>query len=60
MLFRSRQEELIQRQRREVEEQRQIAERAAPEFQAKVAARREDIRRMLDVMRAGSKSGKRS
>jgi hypothetical protein len=57
---RRRQEEVIERQQREVDEQRLIAERAAPEFQAKVAARREDIRRMLDVMRTGSQSGKRS
>ncbi len=55
-----RQEELILRQQRDVEEQRLVAERATPEFQAKVAARREEIRRMLDVLKPGRQPGKRS
>lgn len=57
---RRRQEELILRQQREAEDQRLAAERATPEYQAKVAARREEIRRMLDVMRPGRQRGKSS
>ena len=58
---RRRQEELILRQQREAEDQRLAAERATPEYQAKVAARREEIRRMLDVMQQpGRQRGKRS
>jgi hypothetical protein len=52
-------EELILRQQREAEEQRLAAERATPEYQAKVAARREEIRQMLDVMQPGRQRGKR-
>ena len=55
-----RQEELILRQQRDVEEQRLAEERATPEFQAKVAARREEIRRMLDVLKRGRQPGKRT
>lgn len=55
-----RQEELILRQQRDVEEQRLAEERATPEFQAKVAARREEIRRMLDVLKSGRQPGKRT
>lgn len=58
---RRRQEELILRRQREAEDQRLAAERATPEYQAKVAARREEIRRMLDVMQQpGRQRGKRS
>lgn len=57
---RRRQEELILRQQREAEDQRLAAERATPEYQAKVAARREEIRRMLDAMQPGHQRGKRS
>ena len=57
---RRREEELIQRQQREAEEQRFAAERATPEYQARVAARREEIRRMLDGMKPGGPPGKRS
>ena len=57
---RSRQEELILRQQREAEEQRLAAERTTPEYQAKITARREEIRRMLDAMQAGRQRGKRS
>ncbi|TAK46419.1 MAG: hypothetical protein EPO27_08080 [Betaproteobacteria bacterium] len=57
---RRRREELILRQQREAEKQRLAAERATPEYQAKVAARREEIRRMLDMMQAGRQRGKRS
>ena len=53
-------EELILRQQRETEERRLAAERATPEYQAKVAARRAEIRQMLDVMQAGRRRGKRS
>jgi len=56
---RRRQEELVQRQQREAEEQRLAAERATPEYQARAAARREEIRRMLDVMRTKPQPGKR-
>ncbi len=57
---RKRQEELILRQQREVEEQRLAAERATPEYHAKVAARRAEIRNMLDAMQAGRRPGKLS
>jgi hypothetical protein len=50
---------LILRQQREAEERRLAAERATPEYQAKVAARREEIRQMLDVMQPGRQRGKR-
>lgn len=53
-------EELIQRQQREAEEQRLAVERATPEYRSKVAARREEIRRMLDVMQPGRQREKRS
>ena len=52
------QEELILRQQREAEERRLAAERATPEYQAKVAARRAEIREMLDAMKAGRQPGK--
>ena len=55
-----RQEELILRERREAEEQRLAAERATPEYQAKVVARREEIRRMIEVMKPGRQPEKRS
>ncbi|MGQ0522115.1 MAG: hypothetical protein ACT4P8_00455, partial [Betaproteobacteria bacterium] len=57
---RRRQEELILRQQREAEERRLAAERATPEYQAKIAARRGEIRRMLDAMQPGRQWGKRS
>jgi hypothetical protein len=50
---RRRLDELIQRQQHEADEQRLAAERTTPEYQTKVAARREEIRRMLDVMKPG-------
>lgn len=53
-------EELILRQQREAEERRLAAERATPEYQAKVAARRAEIRQMLDAMHAGRQRGKPS
>ncbi len=56
---RRRQEESALRQQRDAEEQRLAAERATPEYQARAAARREEIRRMLDVMRTKSQPGKR-
>ena len=57
---RTQREELILRQRREAEEQRVAVERATQEYQAKVAARRQEIRRMLDAMPAGHQRGKPS
>ncbi|MBE0625801.1 MAG: hypothetical protein IH606_13420 [Burkholderiales bacterium] len=57
---RRRKEELILRQQREAEEFRLAADRATPEYQVKVAARRAQIREMLDAMRAGRQRGKRS
>lgn len=57
---RRREEEVIQRQQREAEEQRLAAERATPEYQARVAARREEIRRLLDGMRPKRSPGDRS
>jgi hypothetical protein len=57
---RRRQEELILRQQREAEEQRFAAERTTPEYQAKITARREEIRRVLDAMQAERQRGKRS
>lgn len=56
---RRRQEESTLRQQREAEEQRLAAERATPEYKARAAARREEIRRMLDRMRTRPQSGKR-
>ncbi|MCL4745648.1 MAG: hypothetical protein KJZ83_09545 [Burkholderiaceae bacterium] len=56
---RRRQEELVQRQEREAEDKRLAAERATPEYKARAAARREEIRRMLDLMRTRPQSGKR-
>lgn len=56
---RRRQEVMALRQQQEAEEQRLAAERATPEYQARAAARREEIRRMLDVMRTKSQPGKR-
>lgn len=56
---RRRQEESTLRQQREAEEQRFAAERATPEYKARAAARREEIRRMLDLMRTRPQSGKR-
>jgi hypothetical protein len=49
---RNREQERVERQLRAAEEQRLAQERAAPEYQAKLAARREEIQRMLAVMRA--------
>jgi hypothetical protein len=46
---RHRQEELALRERREAEEKRLAAERATPQYQARVAAHQEEIRRMLDA-----------
>ena len=57
---RRRQDELLQLQQREAEEHRLAVERASPEYQAKTAARREEIRRMLDGMRPGGSPGTRS
>jgi hypothetical protein len=57
---RRREEEMIQRQQREAEERRLAAERATPEYQARVAARREEIRRLLDGMRPKRSPGDRS
>ena len=57
---RRRQEELILRQQREAEDRRLAAERVTPEYQAKVAARRAEIREMLDTMKAGRQWGKHS
>ena len=51
-------EELVLRQQREAEERRFAAECATPEYQAKVAARRVEIRQMLDAMHAGRQRGK--
>lgn len=56
---RRRQEERLERQQREAEEQRLAAERATPEYQARAAVRREEIRRMLDVLRPGRPPGKK-
>ncbi len=56
---RRRQEELLERQQREAEEQRLAAERATPEYLARTVERREEIRRMLDVLRPGRSPGKR-
>ena len=53
-------EELILRQQREAEQQRLAAECTTPEHQAKVAARRAEIRQMVGTMRAGRPPGKRS
>ena len=53
-------EELILRQQSDAEERRLAAERATPEYQAKVAARRAEIREMLDAMRTGHERGKQS
>jgi hypothetical protein len=54
------QEELILRQQREAEERRLAAERATPEYQAKVAARRAEIREMLNSMQPGRQREKHS
>jgi hypothetical protein len=53
-----RHDELAQRRARQAEEQRLAAERAPPEYQAKAAARRAEIRRILDDMRTTTQSGK--
>ena len=53
-------EELILRQQRETEQQRLAAECTTPEHQARVAARRAEIRQMVGTMRAGRPPGKRS
>ena len=57
---RRQQEELALRQQREAEERRLAAERASPEYQTKVAARREEIRRMLDRMKPARQTRKTS
>ena len=57
---RAREKESVLRRQREAEEQRLAAERATPEYQAKAAARQQEIRRMLDAMRSGRQPGKRS
>jgi len=54
------QQESMLRRQREAEKQRLAAERATPQYQAKAAARRDEIRRMLDAMRSGRHPGKRS
>ena len=54
---RKRQDEVIERQQREVEERRLAAERATPEYQAKAAERREKIRQMLNATRPQSPKG---
>ncbi len=46
-------EQALLRQQREAEAKRLAVERTSPEYQAKVAARREEIRRMLGAMQAG-------
>ncbi len=56
---RGRAEEMMQRQQREAEERRLAVERASPEHQARIAAHRAEIRRMLDGMRSGRPPGKR-
>ena len=53
-------EELVLRQQREAEQQRLAAECTTPEHQARVAARRAEIRQMVGTMRAGRPPGKRS
>ena len=53
-------EELILRQQREAEQQRLAAECTTPEHQARVAARRAEIRQMVGTMRAGRPPGKPS
>jgi hypothetical protein len=50
---RAREEQTRLREQRDTEAQRRAVERTSPEYQAKVAARREEIRRMLDAMWAG-------
>ena len=50
---RRRQEEIVLREQREAEAQRLAAESATPEHQEKVAARKAQIRQMLDAMRSG-------
>lgn len=57
---RRREEDFALRQQREAEERRLAAERATPEYQAKVVARRGEIRRLLDAMKSGRRTGKPS
>ena len=53
-------EELILRQQREAEEQRLAAECVTPERQARLAARRAEMRQIADAMQAGRPPEKRS
>ena len=53
-------EELILRQQRETEQQHLASECTTPEHQARVAARRAEIRQMVGTMRAGRPPEKRS
>ena len=45
------------REQRDVEEVRLAAERATPEYHARVAARRDEIRRLLDAAKGGQTAG---
>ncbi len=57
---RKRQEELIQREQREVEQRRLAAERASPDYQARIAVHRTELHRMLEGLHPGRQRGKRS
>ncbi len=57
---RRREEARALRQQDAAEVQRLAAERATPEYQAKIAARRDDIRRLLDAMKSANRSGEPS
>ena len=47
-----RQKDAIQRREREAEEQRLAAERATPEYQAKALAQRQEVRQVIDELKA--------
>jgi hypothetical protein len=54
-----REREAVLRREREAEERRLAAERATPEYQAKARAHREQIRQMLDELKARVNTGRR-
>lgn len=55
---RRREAEMLRHHEAEAEERRRAAERAAPDYQAKFAERREKVRQMLDVLGPKSPKGR--
>jgi hypothetical protein len=53
-----RRKDAIRRREREAEEQRLAAERATPEYQAKALAQRQEVRQMIDELKASISTGR--